>query len=709
MGSTKSRELQENAEALNSLLKRHSGEIKEEKLVNLLQWIQATLPRTPVAGALNITTWQNIGRTLRHEALLGDMEAFRNLPAWSRVMDTLIAAHKKASSAARLNSRHPSHPPNPGPETILIQVESDTETGGGEGLSGRREERNWDSERFVDKRVRFHSSHGREGNNRGYNSEQASRGRAGPGDSELGWVRDSNRGAAAGVQARYSGRGTDTGERPAGLRREGRGECVQTGMYPLPVAGSQPHGEHMAARAAPSCSPREQEMSLPLPPAQPCYPDHAAGGYPSLPVARPSSTGHAAGGCPPLPVERQICTVPVAEADSDGTEYSDTGEDPGEGLYAMALTEDRSMNAESHARNWNRCREEAVKSGDWEILRACPVVYRPRQNPQFQSLPYEVTKDLRRIVKESGVSSSHMFSYLETMGSTYVFTPHDWKTLLKMALSITQYSVWLSDFRESCIAYANEPGALQAGMTTDHLVGEGAYSAPGAQIGYPREIYEVISKMVLRSVRKLPSTDKDSNLSFAKVLQEATETFPKFLDRLQTALNKQVDDDTARELLFKQLTYENANNDCRRALQSLPKRESCTIAEMVRACQNVGSVDHHSTSIATALAAQLTLNKGEKEKGCCYRCGSTNHRIKNCPKKPPFTAYHKCCKGKQWACTCRSRADHGNSPAFSGNYRRGARSRAPCNQINSAPNNMPAICSQPPQEALAWTWPPESQ
>ncbi|KAJ7412431.1 hypothetical protein BTVI_46450 [Pitangus sulphuratus] len=311
-------------------------------------------------------------------------------------------------------------------------------------------------------------------------------------------------------------------------------------------------------------------MSLSLPPVQPYYPDRMGGERPSLLVTRPSCTNHMAGRYPSFPVAWQNCNAPMVEADSDDPEYSDMGEDPGEGLVAVALNEEKCVNSELYARNWNRCQEEAIKSGDWEILRACPLVYRPRQNPQFQISPYEVTKDLRLIVKESSVFSSHMFSYLETIGSMYVFTPHDWKTLLKMALSITQYSVWLSDFQESCIAYANELGGLQAGMTSDHLAGEGAYSAPGTQIGYPREIYEVISKLVLRSVQKLPSTDKDSNLSLAKILQEVTELIPQkaepfseFLDRLQTALNKQADDDTARDLLFKQLANENANNDCK--------------------------------------------------------------------------------------------------------------------------------------------------
>ncbi|XP_051654731.1 uncharacterized protein LOC127476184 [Manacus candei] len=122
----------------------------------------------------------------------------------------------------------------------------------------------------------------------------------------------------------------------------------------------------------------------------------------------------------------------------------------------------------------------------------------------------------------------------------------------------------------------------------------------------------------LSRVRKLPCIDKDSNLSFSKVFQGSTEPYPKFLDRLQASLERQIDNDEAREMLFKQFAYENANSDCRRALQSIPKRDQCTLAELVRACQDVGSVNHHTDSLATALAAKLHVPEGEKEKGGCF-------------------------------------------------------------------------------------------
>ncbi|KAJ7428352.1 hypothetical protein BTVI_00867 [Pitangus sulphuratus] len=215
-----------------------------------------------------------------------------------------------------------------------------------------------------------------------------------------------------------------------------------------------------------------------------------------------------------------------------------------------------------------------------------------------------------------------MFSYLETLSSTYVFRPHDWKMLLKMVLTTTQYSVWLTDFRESCAAHANDQSGLQSGMTCVHLVGEEAYLAPGSQVDYPQEIYAIIVKLVLRAVWRLPSTDRDSNLSstdrdsnlpFAKVLQGPTEPFLQFLDWLQDSLSRQIEIEDARELLFRQFAYENANNDSRQALQSIPKRKSCTVAEMVQACQNGGSIHHHTTFLATALAAQLRWDQMESD------------------------------------------------------------------------------------------------
>ncbi|KAJ7415210.1 hypothetical protein BTVI_38922 [Pitangus sulphuratus] len=130
-------------------------------------------------------------------------------------------------------------------------------------------------------------------------------------------------------------------------------------------------------------------MSLSLPPVQPHYPDCMVGEEPSLLVAQPSCADHTAGGYPSLLVARQICNTPMADADSDDPEGNDMVGDPGEGLVTVALNEERCVDANLYARNWNRCQEETIKSGDWKILHACPVVYRPQQNPQFQGLPHE--------------------------------------------------------------------------------------------------------------------------------------------------------------------------------------------------------------------------------------------------------------------------------------------------------------------------------
>ncbi|KAJ7399687.1 hypothetical protein BTVI_112595 [Pitangus sulphuratus] len=73
-------------------------------------------------------------------------------------------------------------------------------------------------------------------------------------------------------------------------------------------------------------------------------------------------------------------------------------------------------------------------------------------------------------------------------------------------------------------------------VTYAQLVGEEAYATLGTQVDYPWEIYELIAKLVVRAHRKLPSADRDMNMSFAKVLQEPNETYTQFLDRLQATL-----------------------------------------------------------------------------------------------------------------------------------------------------------------------------
>lgn len=92
----------------------------------------------------------------------------------------------------------------------------------------------------------------------------------------------------------------------------------------------------------------------------------------------------------------------------------------------------------------------------------------------------------------------------------------------------------------------------------------------------------------------------NSNMSFAEILQGPAELFAQFLDRLHATLN----DDEARIqnnsglILLQQLAFTNANEDWNKALLTLRNLCTCDIADMVRACQNVGITAHNINSLA---------------------------------------------------------------------------------------------------------------
>lgn len=277
-----------------------------------------------------------------------------------------------------------------------------------------------------------------------------------------------------------------------------------------------------------------------------------------------------------------------------------------------------------------------------------------------------------------------------------------------MVLTPKQFMMWQNDFKEQCVITSTENINKGHGVGYDQLAGENAFATPPAQVNYPQEVYVQIQAAALRAVRKIPESGQGASESFAKILQGPTESL--FIDWLQATLEGQIEHDEARELLLRQLAYE----DCKRTLQPIRNRNP-PLADMVRACQNIGSASHRAAALASALTAQLKMSETGNQGISCYQCGAPGHLEcvqKGSSKKamPPHDC-PRCGKGKHWANECHSKY-HANGyaiPSISGNRSWGARPHVPNNQRNPHPGVWLVSCGQQLQEVPAWTWLSDAQ
>ena len=99
-----------------------------------------------------------------------------------------------------------------------------------------------------------------------------------------------------------------------------------------------------------------------------------------------------------------------------------------------------------------------------------------------------------------------------------------------------------------------------------------------------------------------------------------------FLARLETAISHTVIREEAKRQLEKLLAYENANQECQKAIA--PVRETGTIIDYLKACRNLGSETQKMQMPAEPMAA--CFKKGNEG---CFTCGDKNYLKRDCLKK----------------------------------------------------------------------------
>ena len=175
--------------------------------------------------------------------------------------------------------------------------------------------------------------------------------------------------------------------------------------------------------------------------------------------------------------------------------------------------------------------------------------------------------------------------------------------------------------------------------------------------------------------------------------------------------------------MLKQLAYENANEDCKATLNAIHQNGS--LADFVRACQNIGIQAHKQTMLAQAICAAFK-NNFNSSPAKCFQSEKPGHIKKDChshPKTgviiPPPTGDIKtpglcpqCQKGNHWSNQCRPKVHKNSSPLQLGNGQRGQH-QAPQTtgaypvRTSSTPFRLSSASQLLPAEVLGWTSQPE--
>ncbi|CAM5140328.1 unnamed protein product [Natator depressus] len=108
-----------------------------------------------------------------------------------------------------------------------------------------------------------------------------------------------------------------------------------------------------------------------------------------------------------------------------------------------------------------------------DLVSVCPVTWQDdgqgNQIANWVSLPYSVIREVKKAIREFGLTSTYVRGLLEGLGTGYTLVPEDWKVLLRMMLMPSQYVIWLSEYRQ--MAERQAQVYLAQGVTYEQLAG----------------------------------------------------------------------------------------------------------------------------------------------------------------------------------------------------------------------------------------------
>ncbi|XP_074716880.1 uncharacterized protein LOC141940007 [Strix uralensis] len=390
-------------------------------------------------------------------------------------------------------------------------------------------------------------------------------------------------------------------------------------------------------------------------------------------------------------------------------------------------------------RFWEGVRKYAAEAGNWDLVErlspysptpACPKpvdiaaeaygafpVYKAvagtNEHDEHNPISWKVVQDLQNKAQKFGINSPEVMQLIRII-STDLLCPYDVTHLAQVLFQPVQLQVFQSTWRQMARAAAQNNARLpqddpRLGLGEDALLGEGPFSNPQLQATWPPIVLEQAQHIGITALKRTMEMAAPKQ-KYIAIRQGPKEPFLQFVEKISAALEKQVEDETLRQMLCKQLAKDNANEDCQKIIQSLPGDPS--IPDMVAACSKVGTVEHKMAALATAMNMRNT--------GKCFGCGKDGHMKVNCPNRrsagkqpmtvPPGTNCNKCGKSGHFAKQCRSKF-HANGQPIQGNHKKSARGRARTSNPLQTTGQIPSVSSYQPQllAQQGWMYPPPTQ
>ena len=222
--------------------------------------------------------------------------------------------------------------------------------------------------------------------------------------------------------------------------------------------------------------------------------------------------------------------------------------------------------------------------------------------PQYEGIDFSYIQQMKKTVTMYGPHSPFTKELINAMASSIgTFIPYNWWILIKALLKPGEYLQWTMWFQDVARDHANfNAGAPQNQITFEMLTGIGQFEAIEAQIQWLPLLHIQLKEAALEAWGWTTSQGEPKS-SYTKILQVPNEAYADFLASLETAISRSVIGEEARLQLGKLLAYENANQECQRAI--IPIHETGTVIDYLKACPNLGSETQKMQMLAETMAA----------------------------------------------------------------------------------------------------------